>query len=133
MSIGPLPKELLRRFEVFVQTLEGYENVDELLRHQEPHGRKRADYLFEGRTIIVEQKELAIDPADRPQKFIEKIIHERGIIFWGTLSSKAIFSKLPDGEELQRRMVLDIAKVIDGDVANADKQARGTREIFGIT
>ena len=126
------PATLRARFEAFVQTLDGFENIDGLLKGTALPGKKRADYLFQNRSIIVEQKSLEIDPADKPQKFIEQLVQEGKLLFWGTLSTEAIFRRMPNGDDLRRQMTLKIGKVIDDNVRHADKQVRDTREIFDI-
>jgi len=126
------PLTLRVRFEAFVKTLEGFENIDTLLKNHEVPGKKRADYLFQSRSIIVEQKSLEIDPADKPQKFVEQLIKEGKLIFWGTLSTEAIFRKMPNGDELRKKLALKIGKVVSDNVEHADKQTRDTRAIFNI-
>jgi len=92
----------------------------------------RADYLFQGRQIIVEQKTLESNPIDKPQKFADKIMRERGIVAFGRVSTQRIFSGQPDANALQRKLILGIAKIIDDDVAKADKQTRDTRLILSV-
>lgn len=126
------PATLRARFEAFVQTLEGFENIDVLLKAKTMSGKKRADYLFQNRSIIIEQKSLEIDPADKPQKFVEQLVQQGKLLIWGTLSTEAIFRRMPNGDDLRRQLALKIGKVIDDNVRNADKQIRDTREIFDI-
>lgn len=123
---------LRARFETFIQKFDQFESIDELLKSADPHGKKRADYLLCGRKIIIEQKVLEVDPIDKPQKFINNIMERGRIIVYGQLSTAAIFRKLPDGNRLQRSLILKIAQVIDDCVAKADKQSRDTRKIFSI-
>src|SRR6266446_2962992 len=123
---------LRERFESFVKTLDGFEDIDALLKNCDLPNRKRADYLFSGRNIIVEQKALEVDPIEKPQKFIDQLMAQGRFIAYGQVSTKVIFDKLPDGEELQRQLVLKLSKVLDGLVSRADKQTRDTREIFSI-
>jgi len=127
-------KSILRlRFESFVKTLEGFEDIDSLLDEARgPDDRMRADYLFHCRRIIVEQKTLVSDPVGRPQRFADKVTRERGIVAYGTVSTRQIFSHQPDPDSLQRGLILDISRTIDDDVAKADKQVRDTRLIFDI-
>ena len=113
-------------------TLEGFEDIDTLLKNKDVPGKKRADYLFQNRSIIVEQKSLEIDPADKPQKFLEQLIKEGKLMFWGTLSTEAIFRRMPNGDELRKQLALKIGKVVSDNVEYADKQTRDTREIFNI-
>lgn len=94
--------------------------------------RMQADYLFQGRQIIVEQKTLVSNPIDKPQRFADKITRDRGIGVYGSVSTLRIFSGQPDAGFLQRKLMLSIAKTVDDDVAKADKQTRDTRLIFGI-
>lgn len=115
-----------------MQTLESFENIDELLKATALPGKKRADYLFRSRSIIIEQKSLEIDPADKPQKFVEQLVQQGKLLFWGTLSTEAIFRRMPNGDDLRRQLALKIGKVIDDNVRHADKQIRDTREIFDI-
>lgn len=123
---------LRERFESFLKTLDGFESIDTLLKAADPHGRKRADYLAYNRHIVIEQKVLQSNPTAKPQKFVDKLAHERGFMFFGNLSSEQIFAKQPDPEKLQRRMILDLARVINDDVADADKQTAQTRQLFNI-
>lgn len=125
-------KGLKERFETFIQTFDNFESIDELLNNADPHGKQRADYLLYGRKIIIEQKVLESDPIHKPQKFMDKLIEQRGILVFGRTSTKVIFKKLQDGDRLQRSLILKIAKVVDDCVAKADKQTRDTREIFSI-
>lgn len=121
-----------KRFETFVKTLDGFESVDGLLQRSDPDGKRRADYLVLNRQIVIEQKVLKVDPVGRPQKFVDKLARERGILIFGSVSTRHVFAGQPDSDDLQRRLVLDLARVIDDVVATADKQTADTREIFNI-
>lgn len=123
---------LKERFETFIRTLEGFESIDDLLKHAEQHGRKRADYLLSGRKIIIEQKILEEDPVGKPQKFINNLMERGRVLAYGRVSSEAIFSKLPDGHKLRRDLILRLARSIEGAVSHADKQTKETRAIFSI-
>jgi hypothetical protein len=123
---------LRERFESFVKTLDGFESIDTLLQGAGQQGRKRADYLVQNRQIVIEQKVLQSNPAGRPQKFVDKVARERGILIYGRVSTTQVFGGQPDPKDLQRKMVLDLARVIDDDVANADKQTAHTRQLFNI-
>ena len=68
---------LKERFEAFVPTLEGFESIDYLLMGNDYAGKQRADYLLNGRTIIIEQKSLEQNPTDKPQKFVERLANEQ--------------------------------------------------------
>lgn len=126
------PLSLGKRFSAFMETLEGFESIDTLLQGNDPNGKKRADYLLANRQIIIEQKVLVSNPTGRPQKFVDKLAAERGFVVMGRLSTDYIFSRQPDPQDLQRRMMLDLARGISDIVANADKQIADTRLIFNI-
>jgi hypothetical protein len=123
---------LSERFECFAKTLDGFESIDVLLRGADPQAKKRADYLVQNRHIVIEQKVLQSNPIGRPQKFVDRLAIERGIRIYGRVSTHQVFAGQSDAAELQRRMVLDLAKVVDDNVANADKQTAHTRKIFNI-
>jgi hypothetical protein len=125
-------QSLSARFERFVQTLDGFESIDSLLKTNDPDGKRRADYLCAGRTLILEQKTLKVDPKTKPQKFVDRLMKERGMIVFGTVSTRPIFEKLPDGQKQYRRMIHKLTSVIEAAVSSADKQTRDTRVIFGI-
>jgi len=123
---------LKNRFETFIRTVRGFESVDDLLKDRPREDRKRADYLLWDRRIIVEQKSLETDPSYRPQQFIDDLIKERGILFYGRTSSDRIFASLHDGQEQKKRMLLNITKGMEKDIAHANKQTGDTRAIFAI-
>jgi len=117
---------LKQRFESFIGTCDGYENIDLLLRSNDPPGKNRADYFLHGRTVIVEQKTLEVDPTTRPQKYADKLMAEGRLIAFGQVSTK-MFS-----DDIQREFVLDLTKNLDAIVAKADRQTEDTRQIFSI-
>lgn len=123
---------LKERFEKFVSTLDGFESIDVLLRQCEPHGKKRADYLLSKRQVIMEQKVLEQDPVGKPQKFINNLVSQGRVLIYGSASSEAVFSKLPDGEKLRRDLISRLTRSIESAVSHADKQTKDTREIFSL-
>jgi hypothetical protein len=128
------PMGLRERFETFVRTLDGFESIDALLRNCDPPGKKRADYLLYERQIIVEQKALEVDPIEKPRKFMDDLIEKgRFVLLGGQVSADVIFSKLPDGQKLQRELILRLTRALEGAVSNADKQTADTRDIFAIS
>ncbi len=124
--------DLRERFDAFIKTVRGFESIDELLKDTHIEGKKRADYLLDDRKIIVEQKVLEHDPADKAQKFINRLMKERGVLTYGTHSTDHIFARMPDGEEQKKRMLLSITKGLEASFADADKQIQETRKIFSV-
>jgi hypothetical protein len=125
---------LVERFEAFIKTVRGFESIDDLLKDVHLKGKKRADYLLWDRQIIVEQKVLVNDPADKPQKFVHQLMGQGRILVYGKrkVSTDRIFAGMPDGDEQKRRMFLSITKGLEASIAGADKQTRDTREILSI-
>lgn len=123
---------LQERFGTFIKTQRGFESIDELLRDVHLPDKKRADYLLWERQVIMEQKVLVVDPADRPQKFVDELIQQGRILAYGRVSVERIFAGLPDGDELKSKMIRGITKGVEDGFAGADKQTRDTREIFSI-
>lgn len=117
---------LKQRFEAFIQTVDGFEDIDTLVKGRDLPGKNRADYLLHGRTVIVEQKSLEVDPAARPQNYADKLMARGRLIAYGKVST-TMFS-----DDLQREFVLDLGKNLDAIVAKADKQTADTRDIFWI-
>jgi len=123
---------LVERFEAFVKTVRGFESIDELLGSVHLEGKKRADYLLWERQVVIEQKVLVVDPADRPQKLVDELIQQGRILAYGRVPVERIFVHLPDGDELKYKMIRGITKGVEDSFAGADKQTRDTREIFSI-
>jgi hypothetical protein len=117
---------LKQRFETFIRTFEGFEDIDAVLKGQDLPGKRRADYLLRDRAIIVEQKILEKDPTDRPQRFGHKLMQQGRILVYGTVPLKGF------SESVQREFVLDLAKNLDAITAKADRQTEDTRDIFSI-
>lgn len=104
-----------------------------MLKGRDPLGKRRADYLFSNRSIIVEQKVLETDPIEKQRRSLDRLRSENRIIGWGTFAlNKDAFYKLQDGEKLFKALLDKTTSGIEGIASLADKQTRDTREIFGI-
>lgn len=123
---------LVARFESFIRTMRGFEDIDALLGASDSGGKKHADYLVGSRTVIIEQKALIADPAEKPQKFMDNLSAQGRIFVYGKTSTDAIFRGLPDGPDLKSKMFLAMTKGLEDGIAYADKQTRDTRESFDI-
>lgn len=121
-----------QRFGQFIKTFRGFESIDVLLKKR-PHPKKeRADYLVWDRRVIIEQKRLMVDPAEKPRAFGHNLMRERGFIAWGTHSLNNILSGLPDEKTLRYKLALNVTQSIGNIISKADNQIRDTKEIFGI-
>jgi len=129
-----MKSDLKVRFQEFVRTLDGFEEIDCLLKDCNPYGKRRADYLFSKRSIIVEQKILETDPSEKTQDYLDRLRGENRIIGWGTFAlDKDDFYELPDGKKLYRNLLHKMTSRIEEIASDADKQTRDTRDIFDIS
>jgi hypothetical protein len=104
MSVLTPGGSLRERFERFIMTLDGCESVDALLLNRRDVRLRRADYLFRGRSIIVEQKTRVADRDHKIQEFVQEAHRKRGMIFWGQRSTNDLFSRMEDGEQVKKEM-----------------------------
>jgi hypothetical protein len=98
---GPhiMTSDLKARFRKFVRTLDGFEDIDALLMDHHSERIQRADYLSCNRTVIVEEKTLEVDPKDKRDKYIHRLIQENVFPNLGRLLTKQHFYSIPDGKD----------------------------------
>ncbi len=117
------------RFEDFVQTLEDFESVDQLMLTQHS-AKSRADYFLNGRGFILEQKSIEKPPGFNLQDFVQKVVKEnnpapcriikpytRGMLYTNT------------SYRLAER---HFTKGLKASLHRANKQIRETKEIFSL-
>ena len=126
---------LKARFERFMSTLPGVENIDTLMEQCDLPDRKRADYLAFNRRVIIEQKSLeTVDLHDKVQAVIDGL-SERENLGEGEISL-ASFAKLipqsPDGNDCKKRLRQMLTQKIDDVLAKADRQTGDSRKTFVI-
>jgi Penicillin binding protein transpeptidase domain len=123
------------RFDNFMSTLGGVENLDTLMRRSNLPGRKSADYLAFDRRVIIEQKSLEVDPDQKVQSFINDLIRERGPLAPGDASLTSVarlLEGLPDGYSLKKGLYERLTRGIEDILARADKQTADTRQTFAL-
>ena len=123
--------KLSDRFERFARTLDGFEDIDELMTGVASE-MKRADYLLRNRQIIIEQKALTTNPEHKVQKYADKLLGEGQFTANGRFSLYPILDEAADGLNHHARLLNDISNVLEKNISDADKQLRDTREIFSI-
>jgi hypothetical protein len=121
---------LKARFEQFMSVFPGAENIDALMRDCDLPGRKSADYLAFNRSCIIEQKSLDSDPAHKVQSFVNELFRKRTIIGCGQNSLGRIIETQPDAEQLKAELYGRAVRVVDDNIADADKQIRDTKKTF---
>jgi hypothetical protein len=75
---------------------------------------------------------LVVDPADKPQQFMNRLLAQGRIRPFRKSTTRAVFDSFPDGKVLEHKMYLNMTRSLEKDIAKADRQTRNSREIFGI-
>ena len=128
------PPTLKTRFEAFIRQYLGAEVIDDILAPEQKllikDGLHVADYFFENRTIIAEQKTLEKDTGSKLEAFMKKC----GItdIPPGDPTVESLFLALPDGENLYRKGIDLVTTPIADGLDDAQKQIRDTKKLFNI-
>lgn len=124
---------LEQRMISFLGSLPGAECIDELLGSDTQDGKKRADFLVEDRRIIVELKTLKVDPSHKVEEELGKH-RERPEFprFYGSADLSKVLSHLPDGQQIQRRILNSVTRTVEAAVRSAEEQIRDTRGIFNL-
>ena len=123
--------KLSERFERCIRTFEGFEDIDSLL-NGTASDMKRADYFILGRSVIIEQKTLTTNPEHKVQKYADQLLGEGKFDANGRHSLQPIFDGRSDGREHHRRLLYKLSAIVEGDISDADKQLRDTREMFSL-
>lgn len=98
-------------------------------------GRKKADYLARGRTVIVEQKSIDRDVDAQVRAFLGDLTREHGSLDCEHVTLAGIIdavAKLPPGNSFKQHLRAILTQRIDDYLAVADKQTRDTRLTFSI-
>ncbi len=130
-QVETMKAKLNQRFERFVGTLEGFEDIDSLTSGMYADCL-RADYLINNRTVIIEQKTLTTNPKHKVQKYADLLLGEGKIVANGRHSLRPVFDAQPAGRWHSRRFINKLSSVLKDDLSHADKQLRDTRKIFSI-
>lgn len=126
-------KNLEGRFKVFLGEFEGAESIDDLTLTPEQQRANKADYFFEGRSIVGELKALYTDTAPKVEAILAPH-RERPEwpIFYGEQELQKILRHLPDRDELNAKIIQAITDSIERVVEKANRQIRDTKETFGL-
>lgn len=90
---------------------------------------KRADFLFDNRTVICEIKALETDTAP---KFVAFLRQEGFDLPPGDYSVQALFATRPNGPELFAKATNLVATAVSDGLAEANKQIADTKKLLGI-
>jgi hypothetical protein len=126
-------KNLEERFKVFLQDLEGAESIDDLTLTPEQQRANKADYFFEGRTIIGELKALYTDAAPKVEAILEPYRETpEWPHFFGEQPLQKVLDRLPDKKQLTAKIVDAVTDSVEGVVEKANRQIRSTKETFSL-
>jgi hypothetical protein len=123
------------RFERFMLSGDFAESIDALTITDQVPGRRKADYLARGRSVIIEQKSIDHDIDARIRAFLGDLVREHGPLDGEHVTLAGIIDavvKLPRGNRFKLRLRAILTQRIDDYIAEADKQARDTRLTFSI-
>lgn len=109
------------------------ESIDDLTLTREQQRANKADYFFEGRSIIGELKTLYSDTAPKVEAILAP--HKERPewpIFFGQQELQKILRHLPDRDEVNAKIIQAITDSIERVVEKANRQIRATKETFGL-
>lgn len=123
---------LANRFIEFCRSVPGAEEIDVLLftKDQDALRLRRADFLFDRRSIICEIKALETDTS---AKFVALLKQEGFDLPPGEYSIQQLFSTRPNGRELFARATTLVATAVADGLAEANRQIGDTKKLLGIT
>lgn len=121
------------RFKSFLSQLNNSESIDDCLADTEFIDKKRADFLLDGRRIVLEIKSLETDPEykiqDRLAPYRKR--SEFPLFFWPA-DLNEILSYLPDGQDIRREIAHAVTRSVQGALEKADDQIEGTMQALGL-
>lgn len=121
------------RFKRFLVSLPGSEEIDSMDIPQDSERRRKADFLLEGRKVIVELKTLVVDTSHKVNAGIEKHREREDFpVFYGAMDAHKVLSHLPDGELINRKMYGAITRSVEDAVRSAEEQISHTRHVLRL-
>lgn len=123
--------EMEQRFETFAMTMPGAESIDALGLDRAPG--QRADYLWRDRTVIVEVKTLRGDPQKKIDEMFDELRQREDFpLFFRTVPADKLLARLPDGEELLRKLTNKVRRGLEAAFRDAKYQIDNTKRLLGL-
>ncbi len=121
------------RFKAFLEQLDGAESIDDTLSDEELAHGKRADFLLDGRHVILEVKSLEADPEYKIEQRLEPHRNrpEFPAFYWNA-DLNEILPYLPDGKEIRREIFHAVTRAVQGALEKADDQIEATKKALGL-
>jgi hypothetical protein len=124
---------LEKRIFDFMRSLPGAESIDELLKSSPHPGHRRADYLLEHRRVIAEVKTLKTDVSPKIDSEMNKHRKRKDFpLIYGTSTTDRILARLPDGDQINRRIYGAITRSVEDAVRSAEEQIEETRKLLDL-
>ena len=125
--------ELEGRFTDFVRSLINAEVVDELELTAEQERAKKPDFFFLDRELIGEMKMLKTDTAHKAQKILSQQRNRPEYpVFYGKWDSNKVLRHLPDGEQVNLRILDKILSGLEKSLEKANRQIRSSKESYEL-
>lgn len=125
---------LEERFTRFLKSLPGTEPIDDLLSPGEHGDQRRADFLIKNREVIIELKTLKSDTAPKVEREISKHRDRPDFpLIYGKVGVESALKHLSDGDQIKRKIYLNITRSIEDAIRSAEEQIASTRKLFGIS
>lgn len=121
------------RFKKFMSLLNDVESIDQLLIDEKFRSLKRADYLWDNRRIIVEQKSLVTDVRPKIDKEIDRHRERDDFpLIYGEVQINKILKHMPDGDKIESKIYRNISRTVEDNIRSANKQIGDTKRIFSL-
>lgn len=123
--------EMEARFQSFAMSMEGAESIDDL--PIDTSLGQRADYLWRGRSVVVEVKLLRGDPQDKINKMFDELQKRDDFpVFLGKVNVHKLVEDLPDGPDLLRRLHQKVMRSTEAAFRDAKDQIASTKRLLGL-
>lgn len=128
-----IEKKLDERFKEFLATLAGVENIDDLNMTQQQKEASKADYFAENHQLIIELKSLETDTEHKIERILEpQRSRPEFPDFYGEWQVGKILKYLPDGKEINRKIIDAVTSSIREIYRKANRQIRTTKSTFNL-
>ncbi|MBU3020159.1 hypothetical protein KO519_21015 [Paraglaciecola agarilytica] len=125
---------LEERFEKFMLSLNTVEGIDFIELSEKDRRQKKADYLAMDRQIVIEQKCINQDQANKIQEEMEKFsMSDDYPFFYGERDINLVLDKLPNKDEIKRSLYTKVTKLLEQYLRQANKQIESTEKTFNLT
>lgn len=117
----------------FLSSYSDAESIDAIMVPRPEEMRRRADFLFWNRQVIIEIKSLHNDPSSKIESIIRK--HEDRPDFplcYGEGRLSGVLQCLDDGDKVNRKIFGAITRSVEDALRSAEEQIEPAKEIFRI-